>query len=130
MKKWVGYLVLLTVFCTGCSVEMTEKDLSDLHFVKADVVVGEKSPAERALTIKNRLMQIDEIIGTAVVVEGQTAIIGLRLEDTVEQKQYPYVKKEVDTAARAADAYIENTSITMNGYIVSMIEEMERSRAS
>ncbi len=129
MKKWAGYLVLLLFFCTGCRAEVTEEDLSDLHFVKADAVMGEKSPEERALSIKNRLTQIDGIIGTAVVVEGRTAIIGLRLEETVEQSRFSRVKQEVDAAAREVDQYIDNTSITMNSYIVSMIEEMERSRA-
>ena len=129
MKKWVEYWILLMLFCTGCRAEMTEEDLSDLHFVKADALVGEKSPEERALTIKNRLMQIDGITGTAVVVEGHTAIIGLRLEKTVEQKGFSSVKEKVDAAAREVDRYIDNTSITMNSYIVSMIEEMERSRA-
>lgn len=129
MKKWAGYWAAVVFFCTGCSAKLTEEDLAELHFVKADALVGEKSPEERAWAIKNRLQQIDEIVGTAVIVEGHTAIIGLRLKENVEQNAYPHVKQKTDAAARAADASIETTSITMNTYIVSMIEEMERSRA-
>ena len=81
------------------------------------------------MTIKTRLKQIDEIIGTAVVVEGHTAIIGLRLEENMEQNEIDAVKKEADAAARAADVSVESTSITTNTYIVSMIEDMERRRA-
>ena len=127
MKRVIIFLLL--VFCTGCSAEMTEEDVSKMHFVKAGQEVGEKTPEERAMTIKTRLKQIDEIIGTAVVVEGHTAIIGLRLEENMEQNEIDAVKKEADAAARAADISVESTSITTNTYIVSMIEDMERRRA-
>ena len=129
MKKWAGYLVLMLFFCTGCEAEMTEENLSRLHFVKADLEMGDKTPQERALAIKNKLKQIEEVTGTAVVVEGHTAIIGLRMEENMEQNEILRVKQEADAAAREADEYIESTSITMNTYIVSLIEEMERSRA-
>lgn len=124
------YVLLLTVFfCTGCKAEMTEEAQQKVHFVKADLEVGDKTPEERAMTIKTRLKQIDEVVGTAVVVEGHTAIIGLRLEENLEQNEIDSVKKEADSAAKNADVYIENTSITTNSYIVSLIEDMERSRA-
>ena len=61
--------------------------------------------------------------------EGHTAIIGLRLEENMEQNEIDAVKKEADAAARAADVSVESTSITTNTYIVSMIEDMERRRA-
>ena len=94
---------LLLVFCTGCSAEMTEEDISKAHFVKAEWEVADKTPEERAMVIKARLKQIDEIIGTAVVVEGHTAIIGLRLEENMEQNEIDAVKQEADTIARSAD---------------------------
>ena len=81
------------------------------------------------MVIKARLKQIDEVIGTAVVVEGHTAIIGLRLEENLEQNEIDAVKKEADAAAREADVSVESTSITTNSYIVSLIEDMERKRA-
>ena len=126
---WRYLLVLMVVFCTGCKAEITEEAQQKVHFVKADLEVGDKTPEERALTIKNRLKQIDEVIGTAVVVEGHTAIIGLRLEENLEQNEIDSVKKEAATAAKSADVHIDNTSVTTNGYIVSLIEEMERKRA-
>ena len=127
MKQMIFFLLL--VFCTGCSAEMTEENVSKAHFVKAEQEVGEKTPEERAMTIKTRLKQIDEVVGTAVVVEGHTAIIGLRLEENMEQNEIDAVKKEADAAARAADVSVESTSITTNSYIVSMIEDVERRRA-
>ena len=120
---------LLLVFCTCCSAEMTEEDISKAHFVKAEWEVEDKTPEERAMVIKARLKQIDEIIGTAVVVEGHTAIIGLRLEENMEQNEIDAVKKEVDATAREADVSVESTSVTANSYIVSLIEDMERRRA-
>lgn len=127
MKRMVFFLLL--VFCTGCSAEMTEENISKAHFVKAEWEVGDKTPEERAMVIKARLKQIDEVIGTAVVVEGHTAIIGLRLEENLEQNEIDAVKKEADAAAREADVSVESTSITTNSYIVSLIEDMERKRA-
>ena len=72
---------------------------------------------------------MEEVVGTAVVVEGHTAIIGLRLEGNLEQNEIDSVKREADALAKNADVYIDNTSITTNSFIVSLIEEMERSSA-
>ena len=128
MKK-VMLMILITLFCVGCRAEMTEKDQQKLHFVKAKLEVDDKTPEERALTIKNRLKQVHGVTGTAVVVEGHTAIIGLRLEEGLEQNEISAVKKEADLAARGADVSVESTTITTNSYIVSLIEDMERRRA-
>ena len=128
MKKMM-LVILILLFCGGCKAELTEKDQQKLYFVKAETEVEDKTPEERAMTIKNRLKQIKEIVGTAVVVEGHTAIIGLRLKEGLEQNEISAVKKEADLAARGADVSVESTSVTTNDYIVSMIEEMERKRA-
>lgn len=130
MKKQAGLvLFLLAAMLPGCRAEATENNLSQLHFVKYDDMKGEKSPEERAVAIKRRIYQIDEVTGCSVVVEGHTAIIGLRLEENMEQNHMSRVKKEADSAAKEADEYIESTSITMNTHIVSLIEDMERKRA-
>ena len=128
MKKLAALWIVL-ICCVGCKAEMTEDSLSQVHFVKAEQEIGDKTPEERVLTIKNRLQKIDGIIGTAVVVEGHTAIIGLRLEEMLEQNEISAVKKEVEQAAKGAGVSVETTSITTNSYIVSLIEEMERKRA-
>ena len=128
MKKLViSFLVM--VFCTGCGARVTDEDLSKVHFVKAELEINDRTPEERALIIKNRLKQISGVIGTAVVVEGHTAIIGLRLKENMEQNEISAVKREAEALAKGAEVSIESTSITTNGYIVSMIEDMERKRA-
>lgn len=128
MKKWVVFWMLL--FClTGCSANMTDEAVSKVQFVKAEEEIGDKTPEERALAIKGRLKQIDGVLGTAVVVEGRTAIIGLRLEENMEPNEISAVRKEVERAAKGAAVFIDSTSITTNGYIVSLIEDMERKRA-
>ena len=127
MKKMILFGLLF--FLTGCKAEMTEESQQQLHFVKAELEIGDKTPEERALTIKTRLAKIDGIVGTAVVVEGRTAIIGLRLEDGMEQNETDSVRREADAAAKAADVDIDNTSVTTNSYLVSLIEDMERNRA-
>lgn len=130
MKGKSIFLLILTVeLLTGCSAEVTEKNLNHLHFVKASAEVGDKTPAERAFAIKRQLGQIEELSGSGVVVEGHTAIIGLRLKERLEQNEMVSVKKEADRAAKEADEYIKSTSITMNPYIVALIEDMEKQRA-
>lgn len=128
MRKMI-VVFLVMVLGTGCKAEMTEEAQQKIHFVKADLEVGDRTPEERAMIIKTRLKQIDAVIGTAVVVEGHTAIIGLRLEENMEQNEIASVKKEADALAKGADVSIESTSITTNSYIVSLIEDMERKRA-
>ena len=128
MKKMV-VLFLLAFFCVGCKAEMTEEAQQKIHFVKAEQEVGDRTPEERALVIKTRLKEIDEVIGTAVVVEGHTAIIGLRLKDGMEQNEIDAVKRKADALATGAEVSIESTSVTTNSYIVSLIEETERKRA-
>ena len=129
IRKLIFVFLLSVWLLMGCSAEITEKNLNHLHFVKASQEVGDKTPAERALTIKRRLGQIEELSGSAVVVEGHTAIIGLRLKELMEQNDMIAVKKEADREAKEADEYIKSTSITMNPYIVALIEDMEKQRA-
>ena len=81
------------------------------------------------MILKNRLKQIEEVAGTAVVVEGITAIIGLRLKNGMEQNEVDDVKREVDVLTKSAEVDIENTSVTVNDYLVGLIEEMERKRS-
>lgn len=131
MGKRNGMFFLLAavgLFCAGCRAEATENNLSQMHFVKYDDMVGDKTQEERAAAIKRRLGELDGILGSAVVVEGHTAIIGLRIEGE-GQEELRKVRREADAAAKDADEYIESTSITTNGRIVALIEEMERKRA-
>lgn len=128
-KKGIFLLLLTAGLLAGCSAKVTERNLSHLHFVKASEEIGDKTPAERAVAIKRRLEQIEGLSGSAIVVEGHTAIIGLRLKENMEQKEAVSVKKKADRAAKDADVYIKSTSITMNPHIVALIEEMERKRA-
>ncbi|MFV0314986.1 MAG: YhcN/YlaJ family sporulation lipoprotein [Anaerotignum sp.] len=126
---WKKLLILpLVVFCfCGCSATATQNNLSGIHFVKADEIIGGKTLEERALSIKGLLHEIKGVSGNAVVVEGHTAIIGLRLESGMEDET-SRLTKEADTAARQADENITNTSITTNTKIVALIEQMELGR--
>ena len=128
MRK-TGMIFLILFLCVGCKAEMTEEPQQKIHFVKAEEEIGDRTPEERAMILKNRLKQIEEVAGTAVVVEGKTAIIGLRLKNGMEQNEIDAVKRKADALAKEADVSIENTSVTTNSYIVSMIEDMERKRA-
>ena len=128
MRK-TAIIFLILFLCVGCKTEMTEEAQQKIHFVKAEEEIGDRTPEERALIIKNRLKQIEEIEGTAVVVEGKTAIIGLHLKDGMEQNAVDTVRRRAEALAKSAEVDIENVSVTANGYLVGLIEEMERKRA-
>ena len=128
MRK-TGVIFLILFLCVGCRAEMTEEAQQKIHFVKAEREVDDRTPEERAMLLKSRLKQIDEVIGTAVVVEGHTAIIGLRIKEGLHREEIDAVKRKAEVLAKAADVSVESVSVTDNGYIVSMIEEAERKRA-
>ena len=124
MMIW-GMILLLC----GCRAEMTDEAQQRLHFVKAEQEIGDRTPEERAMILKNRLKQMEEVAGTAVVVEGKTAIIGLRLKNDMEQNEIDTVRRKADVLIRSAEVDIEHTSVTANDYLVGLIEEMERKRS-
>ena len=128
MRK-TGVIFLMLFLCVGCKAEMTEEPQQKIHFVKAEEEIGDRTPEERAMILKNRLKQIEEVAGTAVIVEGKTAIIGLRLKNGMEQNEIDAVKRKADVLTRSAEADIEHTSVTANDYLVGLIEEMERKRS-
>ena len=128
MRK-AGVMFLILFLCAGCKAEMTEEAQQKIHFVKAEEEIGDRTTEERAMILKNRLKQIEEVAGTAVVVEGKTAIIGLRLKNDMEQNEIDTVKRKADVLAKSAEADIEHTSVTANDYLVGLIEEMERKRS-
>lgn len=121
--------ILFVLGLCGCSTQATENNLSGVHFVKSEEKVGGKTPEERAQSIKGNLRQIKGVSGNAVVVEGHTAIIGLRLEEGMEGEG-ARLSQAAKSAAHAADTDIESASVTINGRIVSLIEEMEHQRAN
>ena len=124
-----GVIFLVLFLCVGCKAGMTEEPQQKIHFVKAEEEIGDRTPEERAMILKNRLKQIEEVAGTAVVVEGKTAIIGLRLKNAMEQNEVDAVKRKADVLTRSAEVDIEHTSVTANDYLVGLIEEMERKRS-
>lgn len=128
MWKKLSMILMSVLVLSGCRATVTENNLSGIHMVKADEKIGEKTQAERAQSIKALLHNINGISGNAVIVEGHTAIIGLRLDEGMESDA-TRLRQEADNAAREADEYIDNTSITTNENIVSLIEDMERKRA-
>ena len=124
-----GVVFLILFLCVGCKAEMTEEAQQKIHFVKAEEEIGDRTPEERVMIIKSRLKQMEEVVGTAVVVDGKTAIIGLRLKNDMEQNEVEAVKRKADVLAKSAGVEIEHTYVTANDYLVGLIEEMERKRS-
>ena len=129
MRVKIVFLCLFVIVLCSCSAKMTEDNLSQIRLVKQKESLGGKTQEERAAAIKNRLHQVDGIEGTSVVVEGHTAIIGLRLKGGADRTRSRIIR-EADVAVKDADLYTTNTSITTNSRIVSLIEEAERRRSA
>ena len=128
MKKWMLLCVSMTIWMSGCSLHVTENNLLRARAEKADQMMNGKSPEERALEIKTAISRVDGVSASAVIVEGRTAIIGVRT-DAQESKEIGRLTRAVRNAARQTDTEVYAVSVTVNDEIVTQIEEEERSRA-
>lgn len=127
MKKIIFSIFCCGIVLTGCQSSTLENNLSQIRIAKAAEIEEGKTKTERAKEIKKNILQIEEIQEVSVVIEGKTALIGLRLkEDT--QKDVIRLKAEADILAKEADKGIDGTAITANENITSMIEKMEKER--
>lgn len=126
MKKMVFCSVLMIFLCCGCSFAVVENNLLQTRTTKAAERTNGKSMAERAADVKEKIGRIDGVQGSAVVVEGHTAIIGLRTD--VEKKKQAQLTDEVQTMALQTDDALYFVSVTVDENIVSQIEKEEKTR--
>lgn len=112
----------------GCASDSRSlgNNLSDIRAAETEKVQG-KTNSERARAIKENIMKVHELEGVSVVIEGRTALIGLRVKENTT-KETERIKKEAARLAKEADTNITSTSITSNEEITTMIEQMERER--
>ena len=104
-----------------------ENNLSQIRIARAAELEQGKTKSERAKEIKQNILQLEEIQQAAVIIEGKTALIGLRLKED-SQKDVVRLKSEADILAKEADENIDGTAITANENITAMIEKMEKER--
>lgn len=128
MKKWMVFgLAASLLFQTGCRMESSQNHLQGAVMADSKDKIGGKSGAERAEELKIFLGRIEGITGSAVIVEGHTAIIGLRTQAQTQAE----ANRIMDAAEEAAKAYgteIQNVSVTVTESIVSLIEVEEKKR--
>ncbi|MBM6829156.1 hypothetical protein H9X85_05200 [Anaerotignum lactatifermentans] len=127
MKKLALTICLALCFFSGCGAAPVQNHLQKALPAEDEEKIGGKSPAERAEEIRSFLGQIYGITGSAVVVEGHTAIIGLRL-DGVTQSQAQQIMKETENMTLCYGTGIDNVSVTVTDTIVSLIEAEQRKR--
>lgn len=128
VKKVMIILVFCFLLC-GCSGRGIQNDLSQLRIAQGQELTNGESNAERAMEIKENIMKLQELQGAAVVVEGNTALIGLRVKDEWTGDSMR-IKKEAGNLAKEADESIESASVTTSDSITKMIENMEQKRSS
>lgn len=127
MKKILLIIFCFTVLLCGCQSRTLQNNISQIRIAKAAELEQQKTKAQRAEEIKNNLLQLEEIQSAAVIIEGKTALIGLRLKQH-SQKDVVRLKAEADILAKQADDSIDGTAITANENITAMIEKMEKER--
>ena len=126
MKKMVFCSVLMIFLCCGCSFAVVENNLLQTRTAKVAERTNGKSMAERAADVKEKIGRIDGVQGSAVVVEGHTAIIGLRTD--IEKKKQTQLTNEVQATALQTDDKLYFISVTTDENIVSQIEKEEKTR--
>ena len=121
--KWkkISAALFLAVWFGGCRMELAAEDRNGIFPAQI------QSEAQRADTIKEELCKIKGVAGSAVVVEGHTVIIGLRIAD-MGQKEAKALLEAVQQAAKNAEADIQNVSVTTKDSIVALIEKEEKKR--
>lgn len=124
MKKIVFTISICFLFLSGCG-RIVQNDLSQVRVAEGGSLQTGKSDKERAQSIKENIMEMEELEGAAVVVESHTALIGLRVKEKW-QKEDIRLKTQAGQLAKEADAYINGTAITTNEKIIKMIESLER----
>lgn len=127
MKRVVFSIFCCTMILTACRSNTLEDNLSQIRIAKAAELEQGKTKSERAKEIKQNILQLEEIKQAAVIIEGKTALIGLRLKED-SQKDVIRLKTEADILAKEADENIDGTAITANENITTMIEKMEKER--
>ncbi len=127
MKKVIFVIFCCDMILTGCRSNTLENNLSQIRIARAAELEQGKTKSERAKEIKQNILQLEEIQQAAVIIEGKTALIGLRLKED-SQKDVVRLKSEADILAKEADENIDGTAITANENITAMIEKMEKER--
>ena len=127
MKKVIFVIFCCGMIVTGCRSNTLENNISQIRIARAAELEQGKTKSERAKEIKQNILQLEEIQQAAVIIEGKTALIGLRLKED-SQKDVVRLKSEADILAKEADENIDGTAITANENITAMIEKMEKER--
>jgi len=124
MKKRNLFIFIMVLGLCGCQAPI-ENDLSQVRIANSQPRVGEKTQIQRAASIRDKIVKVNGVKGVAVVVDGHTALIGIRIKKQF-QGQERQVKILVMQKAREADLYLQGISITTNERITAMIEGLER----
>lgn len=120
---------VFAVALSGCDNNSVQNHLFGATPITSLLQPEEKTPTERVLQIKKTLGAINGIAESAVVVEGHTAIVGLRLHENATQYEARLVQ-EAKRAIKQADDDTQTTSVTTNEWIVSLIAQAEAERTA
>lgn len=127
MKK-IAIMFLSCFLLCGCAPKGLENNLYQVRTVEGKELDNKETNAHRAMTIKENILKLNELQAVAVVVEGNTALIGLRIKDQWDEDTMR-LKKQAALLAKEADQDIQDASVTANERITSMIERMEHRRS-
>lgn len=121
--KKIGVILFFVMLFSGCRMEMAENHMGGIFANET-----EQSQAQRAEAVKEELYKIEGITGSAVVIEGHTAIIGLRTKE-MGKKQAKLLIAQVEQVVKNTKVDIQNVSVTTKESIVTLIEKEEKERS-
>ena len=129
MKKRSFYIFFCIFLLSGCGVEERLREDFGVRFVSAEPYAGKKTAAQRAEAIREGLSALEEVLCCTVVIEGRTAIVGLRCSCGQDTQERCLLLREAKQTILRADSETEYVSVTLNGRIVGLIGELEQKRA-
>lgn len=130
-----NFLLVFSIFwvfavtLSGCDGNTVQNNLFDATPITSLLQPEESTPAERVDQIKEALSGIAGIADSVVLVEGHTAIVGLRLDENMKTNEMSLII-EVKRAIKQADGDTRTTSVTTNEWIVSLIAQAQAERTA
>lgn len=144
MKKYlriVSYIAVFTlifsVFLVGCRgaekpnlprTKQEDRNIIDNEIERKDLdIVEEKSDkalSTRAEKIADSIVDLPGVDDATVVITGNTALVGVDIEDELEGKVVTDLKKQIVTRVKQIDKNIENVTVTADPDLFERIDDI------
>lgn len=98
---------------------LNNRNINDNNLNNRDNLVSDRSDE-----IADKVSELKEVNRAAVVISGNTALVGVNITDNVEGNMTNNLKDRIEDVVRATDNNIRNVSVTANADLYSRIENI------